>query len=301
MNYPAKIVLFGEYGIILGSMALAVPYPRYSGGFRFPENSTTPQLKTQSASNLEIIKLLSFFKKDPNKFQFLDLQNLDHDANKGMYFDSSIPIGSGLGSSGALTAALYDHYAISENQTDYLAIKLKLSLIESYFHGLSSGIDPLVSLLKKPILIGSNTSFITKVALSRFSKIYTLFLINTHSMGKTDLLVSSFLKRYEQPDFKKIINQEYIPLINSTIKAIQNADFELFDQLLINYSQFQFTYFKEMIPHEMRTSFDHGIKSGDFTLKLCGSGGGGFVLGIARDRSRAEFYFNSNHLDYIIV
>jgi len=149
MNYPAKIVLFGEYGIILGSMALAIPYPRLSGGFRFPENSTTPHLKTQSESNIEIIKLLSFFKKDLNKFQFLDLQCLDHDANKGMYFDSSIPVGSGLGSSGALTAALYDRYALPENQADYQAIKLKLSLIESYFHGLSSGIDPLVSLLNR--------------------------------------------------------------------------------------------------------------------------------------------------------
>jgi len=301
MNYPAKIVLFGEYGIILGSMALAIPYPRLSGGFRFPENSTTPHLKTQSESNIEIIKLLSFFKKDLNKFQFLDLQGLDHDANKGMYFDSSIPVGSGLGSSGALTAALYDRYALPENQTDYQAIKLKLSLIESYFHGLSSGIDPLVSLLKKPVLIGSNTSFITMVALSLFSKIYTLFLINTHSMGKTDLLVSSFLKRYKQPDFKKIINQEYIPLINSTIEAIQNADFGHFDQLMINYSLFQFTYFKEMIPLEMRTSFDHGIKSSDFTLKLCGSGGGGFILGFARDRTKAESYFKLNHLDYTIV
>jgi len=301
MNYPAKIVLFGEYGIILGSMALAIPYPRLSGGFRFPENSTTPHLKTQSESNIEIIKLLSFIKKDLNKFQFLDLQSLDHDINKGMYFDSSVPVGSGLGSSGVFTAALYDRYALLENQTDYQAIKLKLSLIESYFHGLSSGIDPLVSLLKKPVLIGSNTSFITMVALSLFSKIYTLFLINTHSMGKTDLLVSSFLNRYKQPDFKRIIDQEYIPLINSTIETIQNADFGCFDQLMINYSLFQFTYFKEMIPLEMRASFDHGIKSGDFTLKLCGSGGGGFILGFARDRTKAESYFKLNHLDYTIV
>jgi mevalonate kinase len=301
MNYPAKIVLLGEYGIILGSMALAIPYPRLSGGFRFPDNSTTPHLKTQSASNVDIIKLLTFFKKDLNKFQFLDLQGLDHDVNKGMYFDSSIPVGSGLGSSGALTAALYDRYALRENQTDYQEIKLKLSLIESYFHGLSSGIDPLVSLLKNPVLIGSNTSFITMVDLSLLSKIYTLFLINTHSMGKTELLVSSFLNRYKQPDFKKMIDQEYIPLINSTIEAIQDADFGHFDQLMNDYSLFQFTYFKEMIPLEMRTSFYKGVQSGDFILKLCGSGGGGFILGFARDRTKAESYFNLNHLDYTIV
>src|SRR5690242_20746449 len=40
----------------------------------------------------------------------LDLAALENDLNKGLYFDSSIPQGFGVGSSGALVAAIYDQY-----------------------------------------------------------------------------------------------------------------------------------------------------------------------------------------------
>ena len=39
-----------------------------------------------------------------------------------------------------------------KQKTDIRALKTTLALIESYFHGVSSGIDPLVSLLKMPVL-----------------------------------------------------------------------------------------------------------------------------------------------------
>ena len=38
-------------------------------------------------------------------------ERLDADLEKGMYFDSSIPMGYGVGSSGAIVAAIYDRYA----------------------------------------------------------------------------------------------------------------------------------------------------------------------------------------------
>ena len=40
-----------------------------------------------------------------------DLDTLKNDVETGMYFDSSIPQGYGVGSSGALVAAIYDKYA----------------------------------------------------------------------------------------------------------------------------------------------------------------------------------------------
>ena len=79
-----------------------------------------------------------------------------------MYFDSSIPQGYGVGSSGALVAAIYDKYAtdkitVLENLTREKLLKLKIifSKMESFFHGKSSGLDPLNSYLSLPILINS--------------------------------------------------------------------------------------------------------------------------------------------------
>ena len=299
MNYPAKILLFGEYGIILNSMALAIPYPRFSGQFRLPGAITDS--KTESESNVELKKLLAFLKCDIVKFNFIHLEQFEDELNRGLYFDSSVPIGSGLGSSGALTAAIYQRYLIQAYQNDHQLIKTELGAIETYFHGKSSGFDPLVSLLKKPVLVDSKSSIITNFDLTPFFNNYTLFLINTHSIGNTGALVHHFMEEYNHPEFKKSIDNEYIPIINQVIEAILKSDFEAFDELITRYSRFQLSHLEAMIPQSIRKYFENGIETSDFHLKLCGSGGGGYILGISRDRLKAESFFNLNHLDWMVV
>jgi mevalonate kinase len=60
-----------------------------------------------------------------------DLAELKNDVETGMYFDSSIPQGYGVGSSGALVAAIYDRYAqdkitVLENLTREKLLQLKI-------------------------------------------------------------------------------------------------------------------------------------------------------------------------------
>lgn len=301
MVFPAKILLFGEYGLLLGSMGLAIPYPHFSGRFDFlTESGKSPEGK-ESASNEELLKLLDYLKREASGIPFLDLDRFEKDLDSGLYFDSTIPPGSGLGSSGALSAAIYDRYATDRGNNDYRKIRTFLAAIESSFHGSSSGIDPSISLINKTVLINMQPSDITEVDLSPFLKSCTLFLINTHVQGNTKVLVANFLQRYGLPDFKHIIDHEYLPLINQTIENALSSDLESFDAAIAKYSQFQLTNFTHLIPASMRKYFQHGIESGTFHLKICGSGGGGFILGIARDRMKAETYFKENHLDYLIV
>jgi mevalonate kinase len=51
----------------------------------------------------------------------------------------------------------------------------------------------------------------------------------------------------------------------------------------------------------MRKYVEYGIETGDFHLKLCGSGGGGYMLAISRSRQEAERFFNVSQLDYSVV
>jgi len=299
MNFPAKILLFGEYGIILNSMALAIPYPRFSGQFRLPGAITDS--KSDEESNCELKTLLAFLKCDTEKFNFINLELFEIEINQGLYLDSSVPVGSGLGSSGVLTAAIYQRYLTQAHQIDYQVIKSKLGVIETCFHGKSSGFDPLVSLLKKPVLMDSKSSIITDFDLTPFFNNYTLFLINTHSKGNTGALVNHFMEDYNHPEFKKSIDNEYIPIINQVIEAVLKSDFGSFDELITKYSRFQLSHFEKMIPQSIRKHFEHGIETDDFHLKLCGSGGGGYILGIARDCLKAESFFNLNHLDWMVV
>ena len=301
MDYPAKIILFGEYGILLNSKALAIPYPRFSGRFRLSDLPKDKLSKKEAGSNIALSELNNYFKENKNSFKFLNIKHFEYDLQNGLFFDSSIPSGSGLGSSGALAAAIYDRYAGPGPQNDLYQVRLNLAAIESCFHGVSSGIDPFISWIKKPVLLGNKNSPEITIDLSPFFNTHTLFLINSHSHGNTIALVNHFKEKYQQPRFKEMIDQEYIPVINHTIDALLASDFITFEALMSRYSQIQLTHFIPMIPEKMINFFRAGIESRHFYLKICGSGGGGFILGISRDREKAEAYFNLNHLDYTVV
>jgi len=301
MDYPAKIILFGEYGILLNSKALAIPYPRFFGRFRFPVTSQERYSKYKSESNNAMANLNNYIIDHSEDFDFLDIQQFESDLALGMFFDSTIPSGSGLGSSGALSAAIYDRYAVNGALKDLPTIKSNLAAIEACFHGVSSGIDPFISWIRKPVLFRNMKDPDTTIDLFPFFNTYTLFLINSYSPGNTGVLVNHFMEKYQEAGFKELIEHEYIPVINQTIDSLLASDFSTFEILLTRYSKLQLAHFPRMIPEMMINHFNHGLKTGQFNLKICGSGGGGYILGISRDRLKAESYFNLNQLDYTVV
>ena len=152
--YYGKILLFGEYGIIQDSMGLSIPYTDYNGKFLFENNTVESNKSNQLLINF-YNHLLALQSKKGLPCN-LDLTQLKSDLDKGLHFDSSIPQGFGIGSSGAIVAAIYDRYCIknkigAESQIsneNILELKNIFSKLESYYHGTSSGLDPLICYLK---------------------------------------------------------------------------------------------------------------------------------------------------------
>jgi mevalonate kinase len=58
----------------------------------------------------------------------------------------------------------------------------------------------------------------------------------------------------------------------------------------------QFDFFSEMIPEKFKRIWENGIQSGTYSLKLCGSGGGGFILGFSWDFKKTEEFINKNEV-----
>ena len=127
--FYSKILLFGEYGIIRDSKGLSIPYNFYNGALKKSEEPTEEAISSNKslksfASYLEVLHV-----QQPELVTF-DLEALKNDVETGMYFDSSIPQGYGVGSSGALVAAIYDKYALNkitvlENLTREKLLQLK--------------------------------------------------------------------------------------------------------------------------------------------------------------------------------
>ena len=103
--FYSKILLFGEYGIIEDSKGLSIPYNFFNGALKIAEK---PTLESKKSNNI-LADFCSYLKQ----FDELDLDliSFEEHIKKGLYFDSSIPKGYGVGSSGALVAAVYDKYS----------------------------------------------------------------------------------------------------------------------------------------------------------------------------------------------
>ena len=157
--FYSKILLFGEYGIIKDSKGLAIPYNMYQGALK-DDDKTTVSAKESNANLSRYHAYLMELQISGASLVKFELNRFKSDLDAGMYFDSSIPQGYGVGSSGALVASIYDKYAVDkitvlENLTrdKLLGLKEVFGQMESYFHGKSSGLDPLNSYLSLLILL----------------------------------------------------------------------------------------------------------------------------------------------------
>ncbi len=264
-NYPSKLFLFGEYSVLRGSHALAVAYNQFNGRAIF--------LKKKLSNDYDLYGLIHYLEAIKEKNIFFDLEKFKLLVDQGWYFDSNIPVGMGLGSSGALCAAIYDHCKTGEaNEEDVLNC---LSMIEGYFHGKSSGVDPLISYLNESMLFeGFEKHFRINQKISIDG--LNLFLINTGVSRQANAFIQIFQRKCEDIKFTRILNNEYIPLNNKIIKYI--IEDKKIDDLLENLSLMQLKIFSQMYTDKMRQLGNRLLNDKLGFLKLCGAGGGGYYL-----------------------
>lgn len=224
----------------------------------------------------------------------LDVERLKNDIDKGLYFDSNIPQGYGVGSSGALVAAVFSKYAIKKFEPETISkdelkeLKKIFGLLESYFHGKSSGIDPLICFMNLPILI-ENKESVDKVNIpaEEVGK-GAIFLIDSGMVGETGPMVQIFFEKMKTEGFRKTLKEEFIHYNNACIHAFLKKEMNPFFRNLKSLSIWAYEHFKPMIPESLYKAWKKGLDTNAYYLKLCGSGGGGYILGFTKDYEKAD-------------
>lgn len=296
-KFYSKIILFGEYSVIQNSMALLIPYSLFEGKLTFRRDNTSVIDSELKAFSLYLKQLI-----DSNQLNFqFDQTSFEFDISQGLYFDSTIPQGYGVGSSGALVAAIFDRY--QQENTDAHDIKRLKNIfvqMESHFHGASSGVDPLISYLNSPILI-KNKNDVGLVSIPKLKKGKGgIFLLNTKRSRKTEPLVNLFLEKSRNESYFNLCEDVLKPITNHCIDNFLNVDIDL---LLKNFkllSAFQHEHFSPMIPKLYRDLWGEGLSSDDFSLKLCGAGGGGFLMGITDDFQKVKRVLQAHELRLLL-
>jgi mevalonate kinase len=236
-----------------------------------------------------------------------DFETLKNDVNAGMYFDSSIPQGYGVGSSGALVAAVYDKYAfekvtVLENLTREKLLKLKtiFGKMESFFHGKSSGLDPLNSYLSLPILINSQDNIeSTSLPSQNQEGKGAVFLLDSGSTGETAPMVQLFMEKMKHDGFRQMLKNQFIKHTDACVEDFINGNVKSLFGNLKQLSHVVFDNFKPMIPAKFHQLWKQGIESNDYYLKLCGSGGGGYILGFTQDIDKAKNVLKDYNLEVV--
>ena len=304
--FYSKILLFGEYGIIKDSKGLSIPYNFFKGALKTGDSGSEAAIR----SNKNLLAFSSYLenlnKENPELVSF-DLKTLKKDINEGMYFDSSIPQGYGVGSSGALVAAIYDKYAqnkitVLENLTREKLLKLKsiFGAMESFFHGKSSGLDPLNSYLSLPILINSQDNIESaSIPSQNVEGKGAVFLLDSGLTGETAPMVQLFMEKMKNEGFRSMLKDQFIKHTDACVEDFVSGNVKSLFTNLKQLSHVVLDNFKPMIPAKFHQLWQQGIDTNEYYLKLCGSGGGGYILGFTEDIDKAKAALKDYQLEVV--
>ena len=288
ISFNSKILLFGEYGIMHDSNALSIPYKKFNGSLSKSDHLS----EDQKISNRNIESLYKYIIQEDYLNDIINSDNLKEEIDSGLYFDSNIPIGSGLGSSGALVSSIISRYSkVDLKSFSNSEIKKIMSLVESKFHGNSSGFDPAVSYFNKPMLYSNQKiKLIERIAFKEFK----VYIIDSQIDSSTKKMIKVFENKISKSEFRLFFNSKFINNTNQCINHLINTS-KLFRDSVKELSNDTLHNFQEMIPEKLKNKWKEGIKNDSYYMKLCGSGGGGFFLAYDFDNQ-----INSSFSDFKI-
>lgn len=277
-RFPAKVLLFGEHILLRGATALSLPVPRFGGHWAWltPEKAGAAQGRLREFAQSETLRTV------PG----MDADALALELSRGIWFRSDMMSGYGLGSSGVVCAAIYDRYCRAKAE-DLAVLKGHLAQMESFFHGKSSGIDPLTSYLGRPVVVRHRTE-VELADCPDWSKNLRIFLLDSRQPRPAGSLIHRFQDMCQHPDFASELDYFLADAHEPAVRDFLAGDFDSFWKNMAQVSDFQYVFMRYMIPRELHYRWERGLESGDFYLKICGAGGGGFMLLFVRDNAAAE-------------
>ncbi|HCA43167.1 MAG TPA: hypothetical protein DEP28_07940 [Bacteroidetes bacterium] len=268
--FNSKLLLFGEYTVLEGSSAIACPFEKFSAKFRMGENNNFLGLYHdfhRYMSALDLRKWNTTFRADSFKKV----------CEEGMYFDPEIPVGYGIGSSGAFTAAVYDAFMEPVDHADLKTLQSLFALMESYFHGKSSGFDPLISYMNQAVLNDGQGNIKLVDLPKEYFHPYGIYLIDSGMARSTATYVEVFREKLKDGFFRENYIKPLIRINDELINSYTKGKVDLgIIQKLAELSYIELKAFPEMILPEMAEVWREVHPSGKHLIKLCGAGGGGF-------------------------
>jgi mevalonate kinase len=258
-GFPAKVLIAGEYSVLTGGEAFACPLNSYEAYW-----ATTSEVDPRLESLIPFI----------HELDFLDSDLFEREVFSGYYIKSEIPMGKGIGSSGAVAAAFYHRYSFTQAESIH-EIRAKLALIESAFHGKSSGMDPLISYSRRPILKKGDTFQIIENDLAANTEFQKIYLLDSTIARNSISPIEWYFGELKNSAFFEFSHQLEIAnqaLIQNLLSG--NSIRPYFHTI----SALQWDFMRPLIVPTLQAFWQKGLRSQEYFLKICGKGTGGYYL-----------------------
>lgn len=271
---PSKLLLFGEHTVLLGSPALTMPLWKFCARLRIPGADYTDETLESTAWLKEFYNYLN---EHPDWFDgHLHLRHIKDSLKRKMYLESQIPIGYGLGSSASVCVAVYKVFG-KTNLKEPSVLKLLYSRMESFFHGKSSGMDPLAIHFNQPVLVDQGRVNFLEQSHKLIDDDIHIYLLDSGIARNAGAMIELFQEEMQSLEFKNPFQQKYLPILE-TIKERAASQLSVDWKLIKALSDQQLTLFHKLIPEPVSEVWKQTSKSDHTCIKVLGAGGGGFFL-----------------------
>ena len=282
-TYPSKLLLTGEYSVLKGGSAILLPIQLFRASWQKSEQAHE-ELKTI------FFAFSKHLKHSKHEGDILDFESMEKAFKEGYFLESNVPQGCGLGSSGVFCAALYDAFR-SREQPEPSQVRKDLQFMESFFHGKSSGLDPLVSYYNQPILLKTGQLKLCQPLKLNAADLPEVWLLNSNISRSTAQLVQAFEDQLTVKKNKDDFFNYYMPLVEKATDYYLSGQLNKWYETIKSISAFQIRIFKPMIPDEILKLWIKGLVDNTYYMKLCGAGGGGFFFLFSNNKLNNSFGF----------
>ena len=96
------------------------------------------------------------------------------------------------------------------------------------------------------------------------------------------------MESMKKEGFRKMLKEQFVKYTDLCVEDFLSGNVKGLFGNVKKLSGTVLDNFKPMIPQQFHDLWKKGLDSGDYYLKLCGSGGGGYILGFTEDLEKAE-------------
>jgi mevalonate kinase len=151
-----------------------------------------------------------------------------------------------------------------------------------------------------PILINSKDNIEpTGIPMQTANGKGAVFLLDSGIVGETAPMVNIFMENLKDQGFRKMLQTQFVKHTDACVENFLQGDIKSLFSNTKKLSKVVLNNFKPMIPEQFHTIWQKGIDTNDYYLKLCGSGGGGYILGFTQDLEKAKASLKDYKLEVV--